>query len=112
MNTANYDSFLAIADPHRREILKMLSKKEHSINSIAENFDISRPAISKHIKVLSVTGFITIAEKGRERYCTLNQSGFAEIQDWMNYFEKYWLSQLRSLDNFLKRTAPKRPRKK
>jgi DNA-binding transcriptional ArsR family regulator len=112
MNTANYDSFLAIADPHRREILKMLSKKQQSINTIAENFNISRPAVSKHIKVLYSTGFINIEDKGRERYCTLKQDGFLELQEWINYFEKYWLGQLKSLDTFLKETHSTKKNKK
>jgi DNA-binding transcriptional ArsR family regulator len=106
MNLANYDSFLAIADPHRREILRMLSQKEQSINTIAENFDISRPAVSKHIKVLYSTGFIAIETRGRERYCTLNQRGFMEVQEWMNYFETYWLNKLKSLDTYLKKNHP------
>ncbi|ELR68008.1 Transcriptional regulator, ArsR family [Fulvivirga imtechensis AK7] len=103
MNIANYDSFLAIADPHRREILMMLSKEKLPMNSIADRFDISRPAISRHVRVLHATGFIDIEEKGRERICMLNQAGFNEIQDWMDHFEKYWISQLQSLDEFLKK---------
>lgn len=108
MNPANYDSFMAIADPHRREILTMLSVEKQSINAIANNFDISRPAISKHIKVLYNTGFINIETRGRERYCSLNSDGFNEIKDWINYFESYWQKQFINLENFLKaRKSPK-----
>lgn len=112
MNISNYDSFIAIADPHRREILRMLSRKEHSINTIAENFDISRPAVSKHIKVLETTGFITIEARGRERYCVLDQRGFTEIQEWMSYFENYWLTRLKSLDAYLKKSNPPKKNKR
>lgn len=112
MNTANYDSFLAIADPHRREILRMLSKKEHSINTIAENFDISRPAVSKHIKILYSTGFINIESKGRERHCTLNQVGFNKIQEWIDYFEQYWIEKLERLDAYLNEINPQKKGKK
>lgn len=93
--------FLAVSDPHRREILMLLTKKEQSINEIAENFAISRPAISKHIKMLSSTGFIKIEEKGRERYCSLHPDGFNALQDWLNYFEQFWHTKLQKLENLL-----------
>jgi DNA-binding transcriptional ArsR family regulator len=110
VKSTNYDSFLALADPTRREILMMLSRKTHSINSIADNFDISRPAVSKHIKVLSATGFITIEDKGRERLCMLNHQGFNEVMEWINYFEDYWNGKMKSLDKFLRQN--KTPKKK
>lgn len=111
MNPSNYDSFMAIADPHRREILTMLSVEKKSINTIANNFNISRPAVSKHIKVLCSTGFINIETKGRERYCSLSPEGFNEIKDWISYFEEYWRTQLTNLDNFLKKQHDKKPKR-
>lgn len=100
--TANQlDSFQAIADPNRREILMLIAREKLSINSIAENFEISRPAISKHVKVLYQSGFISIETKGRERICVLNQAGFDEIQQWINFFEQYWNSKLKTLENIL-----------
>lgn len=102
MNPANYDSFMAIADPHRRQILTMLSVGKQSINAIANNFAISRPAVSKHIKVLYNTGFINMEIRGRERYCSLNSEGFNEIKDWINRYESYWQQQFVNLENFLK----------
>lgn len=107
MRAFEYDSFQAIADTNRREILNLLAKEKLSINMIAENFDISRPAISKHIKILQATGFVTIEQSGRERICTLNQKGFENIQDWIDHFEQYWTSQLLNLDNYLKKSQPK-----
>lgn len=101
MTAQQLDSFQALADPNRREILMMLSKEKRSINSIAENFDISRPAVSKHIKVLYNSGFISIEEQGRERYCVLNKDGFDEVQKWINYFERYWTQQLKSLEKLI-----------
>jgi DNA-binding transcriptional ArsR family regulator len=112
VNTTNYDSFLALADPTRRDILMMLSKNTHSINAIADNFNISRPAISKHIKVLQSTGFISIEEKGRERYCVLSESGFRDVQNWINYFEDYWNTRMKSLDAFLKKSKSSKQKKK
>ncbi|WP_028296883.1 ArsR/SmtB family transcription factor [Olivibacter sitiensis] len=99
--SSSIDSFQAIADPNRRHILTLLSKGEKSINDISEHFDISRPAISKHIKVLYHTGFITIEEVGRERICYLNQAGFDEIKTWMDFFEQYWNNQVQKLENLL-----------
>lgn len=98
----NNDCFQAIADPSRREILLMLSKEKQNINTIADNFNISRPAISKHIKVLYSAGFITITNEGRERYCELNQEGFDEVKEWITFFEGYWKNKLKNLEMFLK----------
>lgn len=112
MKASEYDSFLAIADPNRRAILAMLSKEKLSINAIADQFDISRPAISKHIKVLYETGFIEIEDRGRERLCALNQAGFNNIREWIEYFEKYWTQQLTDLDAFLKKGKKKGPKKR
>ena len=66
---ARRDVFQAIADPTRRQIIHLLSKQSLSLNSIADNFDTSRPAISKHIRILEECGMITIRQEGRERYC-------------------------------------------
>ena len=98
------DPFQAIADPNRRQILHLLSKDNLPINSLAENFDMSRPAVSKHIKMLYTAGFIIIEDKGRERYCGLRQEGFREVQSWMGFFDKFWNSKLDALGTFLSKT--------
>jgi len=103
MAQTQYDSFLALADKNRREILMLLTKEKSSINTLAESFEISRPAVSKHIKVLVDTGFVNIEERGRERLCSLNSQGFKEIQGWISHFEKYWKQHLDSLDQLLKK---------
>ena len=76
MGQAAVDTFQAIADPSRRQILRLLSKEGLTINAVAENFEMSRPAVSKHLKILHVAGFIAIEERGRERYCSLKKEGF------------------------------------
>ena len=101
MNAQTLDVFQAIADPSRRQILALLSKESLTINSLAENFDMSRPAISKHIKILSHAGLISIQDIGRERHCMLKQDGFNELQDWINYFDKFWTSKLKKLETLL-----------
>ena len=96
------DVFQVIADPSRRQILHLLSKDSLTINSIAENFDMSRPAVSKHVKILDDAGFISIENIGRERYCILRQDGFNELQDWIGYFDTFWLGKLNKLETLLK----------
>ena len=95
------DTFQAIADPSRRQILSLLSKDRRTINSLAENFDMSRPAVSKHIKILEYSGFISIEDIGRERYCTLRQEGFNELQEWINFFDTFWKHKLKKLESLL-----------
>src|ERR1700687_6242315 len=95
------DAFQVIADPSRRQILKLLSKNSMTINSLAENFDMSRPAVSKHIKILYGAGFISIKDIGRERHCTLKQDGFDELQKFIDYFDKFWSAKLKKLETLL-----------
>ena len=103
------DTFQVIADPSRRKMLKLLSKDRLTINSLAENFDMSRPAVSKHVRILYSAGFISIQDIGRERYCTLKQDGFNELQDWISYFDKFWLSKMKNLETLLnKKPAAKK----
>lgn len=102
MSISNLDAFQVIADPSRRQILDLLTKDRYNINSLSENFQMSRPAVSKHIKILQTAGFITIQEIGRERYCELNQEGFNELRIWIAHFDKFWNSKLKNLENVLK----------
>lgn len=99
------DPFQALADPGRREILLMISKEKLSINAIADNFDISRPAISRHVKVLQGAGFIFIETKGKERICQLKPDGFEEVKNWIEFFEKYWNDKLKNLENLLNQST-------
>jgi DNA-binding transcriptional ArsR family regulator len=101
MQTQRFDAFQVIADPSRRHILQLLSKESLTINALAENFEMSRPAVSKHIKILYGAGFISITEIGRERHCILKQDGFNELQDFINYFEKFWTTKLKKLETIL-----------
>lgn len=95
------DAFQVIADPSRRKMLRLLSKDSLTINNLAENFEMSRPAVSKHIRILYSAGFISIQDIGRERYCTLKQDGFDELQEWISYFDKFWVSKLKKLEALL-----------
>ena len=108
MSTNRLDVFQVIADPSRRQMLIMLSKDSMTINALAENFDMSRPAVSKHIKVMYNAGFISIKDIGRERHCTLKKDGFAELQGFIDYFDNFWTGKLKKLETLLnKKTKSK-----
>jgi DNA-binding transcriptional ArsR family regulator len=102
------DVFQVIANPERRHMLQMLSKESLTINALARNFEMSRPAVSKHIKALNDAGFISIQDIGRERYCTLKQEGFIELQEWIEHFDNFWKSRLQKLQALLDSKAPKK----
>lgn len=97
----NFDAFQVVADPSRRQILRLLSKDSLTINSLAEHFDMSRPAVSKHIKILHGAGFISIQDIGRERHCILKQDGFKKLQEWIDFFDQFWLTKLQKLRSLL-----------
>jgi DNA-binding transcriptional ArsR family regulator len=101
MHPQTLDAFQVIADPSRRQMLQLLSKESLTINSLAENFDMSRPAVSKHVKIMYKAGFISITDIGRERHCTLKRDGFNELQDFIDYFDKFWTSKLKKLESIL-----------
>ena len=101
MRTQTLDAFQVIADPSRRQMLKLLSKESMTINQLGENFRMSRPAVSKHIAILYHAGFIAIEDVGRERYCSLKQDGFNELQQWLGYFDQFWGSKLKNLEKIL-----------
>jgi|SRR5665213_1505068 len=107
MSTPTLDAFQVIADPSRRHMLQLLSKDSMTINSLAENFDMSRPAVSKHIKILFNAGFISITGIGRERHCVLKQDGFNELQGFINYFDKFWAKKLQKLQDILDNKSKK-----
>ncbi|GAC1708970.1 MAG: metalloregulator ArsR/SmtB family transcription factor [Flavisolibacter sp.] len=101
MKTQTFDAFQVIADPSRRHMLQLLSKRSLTINQLGENFDMSRPGVSKHIKILYNAGFISITGIGRERHCILKQDGFNQLQDFINYFDNFWTNKLNKLQTIL-----------
>src|SRR5216117_3062557 len=105
------DVFQAIADPTRREIINLIAHHSLNLNSVAENFDISRPAISKHIKILTECGLIIIKQHGRERYCEARLQKLNEVSLWIEQYRVFWTSKLDALENFLnkKTSASNKP---
>jgi len=100
------DVFQAIADPTRRAIINMLSSQSLNLNTVAENFDISRPAISKHIKILTECGLIEIKQQGRERYCEAKLQKLNEVSKWIEQYRVFWTKKLDALENFLATDIP------
>ena len=95
------DVFQAIADPNRREILAVLANQKLTLNSVADQFKISRPAVSKHMKILSECGLVKIRQKGRERYCEVKLEKLNEVSNWVEQYKKLWEEKLDALENYL-----------
>ena len=107
------DVFQAIADPTRRAIINMIATQSLNLNSVAENFDVSRPAISKHIKILTECGLIEIKQYGRERYCEAKLQKLSEVSDWVEQYKQFWNAKFDALENYLNELqTKKKPRKK
>lgn len=104
--TARRDVFQAIADPTRREIIQLVAKRPLNLNAIAENFDMSRPAISQHIKVLTECGLIVVHQKGRERFCEAQLQQLTEVASWVNQYQAFWNAKLDALEQFLDNNKP------
>ena len=93
------DVFQAIADPVRRDIIDLLSKEMLTVNEIAGKFEISRPAISKHIKILNECGLVTINQKGRERYCKIQPKELIPAFLWIEQYHKLWEERIDSFES-------------
>lgn len=95
------DVFQAIADPTRREIINMIAHKSLNVNTVAENFDVSRTAIYKHIKILTECGLLTVKQQGRERFCEAKLEKLEEVSDWVASYRKFWSNKLDALEMHL-----------
>ncbi|RYE24869.1 MAG: ArsR family transcriptional regulator [Sphingobacteriales bacterium] len=98
---ARRDVFQAISDPTRREIIGMIAQQPMNLNAIAEQFDISRPAISNHIKILTQCGMVVITQQGRERYCEAKLEALTEVANWVQQYTTLWNKKFDSLNTFL-----------
>jgi DNA-binding transcriptional ArsR family regulator len=98
---ARRDVFQAIADPTRREIIGMIANQSQNLNAIAENFEMSRQAISLHIKILVECGLVSVKQQGRERYCAVEATKLAEVDAWLEPFRELWEEKFQRLDKIL-----------
>jgi DNA-binding transcriptional ArsR family regulator len=102
------DVFQAIADPTRRQIMNLIAHRALNLNEVSENFDISRPAISRHIKILTQCGLVVIKQDGRERFCHAKFHRLLEVSEWVEQYRVFWAAKLTALENFLKSTSGKK----
>jgi DNA-binding transcriptional ArsR family regulator len=95
------DVFQAIADPTRREIINLIARQVLTLNGVAESFQTSRQAVSKHIKILAECGLVEMQQQGRERLCVVRPESLAEVEDWLQDFRTLWESRFKRLDALL-----------
>lgn len=95
------DIFQAISDPTRRAILVLLTTQAMTAGAIADNFDASRPTISKHIQILNECDLVDANQQGREIYYELKIEKMKEVDNWLEQFRKIWENRFNQLDNLL-----------
>lgn len=93
--------FRALADPTRREILGILRGGRHSVGEIADNFRMSRPAVSKHLRLLRTAGLIHTRKEGTANFCSLNAKPLRAVEDWLRDYESFWSESLQRLKKHL-----------
>lgn len=107
LNIMRRDVFQAIADPVRRDIIELLAKETLTVNTVAQNFKISRPAISKHIKILNECGLIKVNKKGREHYCEIQAANLIPAFLWLDRYRNMWEDKLDSFESYLTKLQTK-----
>ncbi len=98
---ADADVFAAIAHPARRQILDALAQGEQSVKRLAAPFDLSRPAVSQHLRILLNAGLVREQRAGRERRYRLQPEPLAEVRDWLRTYERFWRGRLDALGDYL-----------
>ncbi len=99
--TAEPEVFGAISHPARRRILDLLADEERPVNAIAEHFEMSRPAVSQHLRVLLDAGLVTEERHGRERRYRLAAARLVPVRDWIAHYERFWDDHLQRLEEQL-----------
>ena len=95
------DAFQAIADPTRREIIHLIAGRSMNVKALADNFKISRPAVSLQIKILQECGLISITQQGRERFVQAQLGPLKEVNTWLQKYKEMWDGRFSRLDNVL-----------
>lgn len=103
MTDRTQQAFRALADPTRRDILRMLSRQDMTIAQVSNRFDMTRAAVKKHLTVLSDGGLITVEARGRERINRLDPAGLAPVFSWFEIFDHFWDDRLTSLKSAIER---------
>ena len=98
---ARRDVFQAIADPTRRAIIGLLAGQTLTMNTVAENFRMSQPAVSKHMRILAECGLVEVVKLGRERHCHARLGALEEVARWAEQYRLFWNNRLDTLQNLL-----------
>jgi DNA-binding transcriptional ArsR family regulator len=98
---ARRDVFQAIADPTRRAIIGLLAGQTLTLNAVAENFKISQPAVSKHMRILAECGLVAVVKQGRERHCTAYLKALEEVTLWAEQYRVFWKGKLDTLEKLI-----------
>jgi len=96
-------AFRALSDPTRRDILRLLASQDMTIAEVSDQFDITRPAVKKHLTILQEGNLIQVQAKGRERINSLNPAGMAPVLDWLEYFDTFWDDRLGALKTIIEK---------
>lgn len=101
------DVFQALADPVRREIIALLAEEPLSVNAVSAHFEISRPAISKHLKILKECGMIETSKSGRTQFCAIKPSSLLPAFMWLEQYKKLWETQIDAFENYINQLQTK-----
>ena len=105
------DVFQAMADPVRRDIIQLLSRETMTVNEVADHFDISRPAVSRHLKILEECGIVSVNKKGRIRYCRIEPKTLIPAFLWIDQYRALWENRIDSLEDYLEELQSKNQKK-
>ena len=103
MTASEQLGFRALADPTRRDILRLLASNQMTIAEVAQNFDMTRAAVKKHLSILSDGDLISVQVDGRMRVNALNPDGLKRVFDWFSYFDGFWDDRLTTLKSEIER---------
>lgn len=105
---ARRDVYQAIADPTRRAIINMIAAQPHNVNTIAENFEVSRQAISLHIQILIDCGLVKVKQQGRDRFCEAQLDQLSEVSLWVDQYKRHWENRLDALEKYVEKLKNER----
>lgn len=105
---ARRDVYQAIADPTRRTIISMIADRPHNVNAIAGHFDMTRQAISLHIKILTDCGLIAVKQQGRDRLCEAKLDKLSEVSAWVEQYRQHWENKLDAMEVYIEKLKKER----
>lgn len=106
------DVYQAIADQTRRDIINLLAKESLNLNTLADNFQISRSAVSQQVKILAECGLVIIRQEGRERYCEARLQSLSQVSNWLEQYRQLWEERLDVMENLVEELETRRKKNK